>query len=103
LYVIGEKQGQIWAKMFCIPKSMHSRTPMLARTVLLNTCCLIYPEQRANRSSIVHGDVASAFVFLCDAPATGFSLRYGFVLALTFVCGDGSFLIPIWLQRSWRV
>jgi len=30
LYVIGEKQDQIWAKIFCIPKIMHSRTPMVA-------------------------------------------------------------------------
>jgi len=28
LYVIWEKQVQIWAKLFCIPKNMHSRTPM---------------------------------------------------------------------------
>jgi len=29
LYVIGEKQGQIWAKIFGIPKNMDSRTPMV--------------------------------------------------------------------------
>jgi len=29
LYVIWEKQDQNWAKIFCIPKNMHSRTPML--------------------------------------------------------------------------
>jgi len=28
-YVIWEEQDQIWAKMFCIPKNMHSRTSML--------------------------------------------------------------------------
>jgi len=28
LYVIRETQDQIWAKIFCIPKNMHSRTPM---------------------------------------------------------------------------
>jgi len=28
LYVIWEKQDQIWAKIVCIPKNMHSRTPM---------------------------------------------------------------------------
>jgi len=27
LYVIWEKQDQIWAKIFCILKNMHSRTP----------------------------------------------------------------------------
>jgi len=29
LYAIREKQDQIWAKIFCIPKNMHSRTPMI--------------------------------------------------------------------------
>jgi len=29
LYVIWEKQDRIWAKIFCIPKNMHSRTLML--------------------------------------------------------------------------
>jgi len=28
LYVIWEKQDQIWGKSSCIPKNMHSRTPM---------------------------------------------------------------------------
>jgi len=28
LYVIWEKQDEIWAKFFCIPKNMHSRTLM---------------------------------------------------------------------------
>jgi len=28
LYVIWEKQDQIWAKMLCIPKNMHSRSHM---------------------------------------------------------------------------
>jgi len=28
LLVIWEKQGQIWASIFCIPKNMNSRTPM---------------------------------------------------------------------------
>jgi len=28
LYVIWEIQDQIWAKTFCIPKNLHSRTPM---------------------------------------------------------------------------
>jgi len=28
LYVIRERQDQIWAKIFCIPKNMHSRTLM---------------------------------------------------------------------------
>jgi len=27
LHVIWEKQDQIWAKLFSIPKNMHSRTP----------------------------------------------------------------------------
>jgi len=30
LYVIWEKTDQIWAKIFCIPKNMRSRTPMSA-------------------------------------------------------------------------
>jgi len=30
LFVIWEKQDKIWAKFFCIPKNMHSRTPMCA-------------------------------------------------------------------------
>jgi len=30
LHFIWEKQDQIWAKIFCIPKHMHSRTPMCA-------------------------------------------------------------------------
>jgi len=25
-----EKQDQIWAKIFCIPKNMHSRAPMMS-------------------------------------------------------------------------
>jgi len=29
LYVISEEQDQIWTKIFCIPKNMHSRTPMV--------------------------------------------------------------------------
>jgi len=29
LYVIWEKQDQIWAKIPCISKNMHSRTPMV--------------------------------------------------------------------------
>jgi len=29
LYVTWEIQDQIWAKHFCIPKNMHSRTPMV--------------------------------------------------------------------------
>ena len=28
-YVIWEKQDQIWAQICCIPKNMHSRTPMV--------------------------------------------------------------------------
>jgi len=28
LNVIWEKQDQIWAKIFCIPKNIHVRTPM---------------------------------------------------------------------------
>jgi len=28
LYVIWKKQDQIWAKILCIPKNMHYRTPM---------------------------------------------------------------------------
>jgi len=45
LYVIWEKQDQIWANIFCIPKNMHSRTPMAASHIissnkrLLNTSC----------------------------------------------------------------
>jgi len=31
IYVIWEKQDKIWAKMFCILKNMHSRTPMVLR------------------------------------------------------------------------
>jgi len=26
-----EKKGEIWAKIFCILKNMHSRTPMYER------------------------------------------------------------------------
>jgi len=33
LYVIWEKQDQIWAKFFCIPKNMDSRTSMKERTM----------------------------------------------------------------------
>jgi len=28
-----EKQDQIWAKIFCISKNMHSRTPMQGGTM----------------------------------------------------------------------
>jgi len=35
LYVIWEKQDQIWAKTFCIPKNMDSRTPVVLHTVFL--------------------------------------------------------------------
>jgi len=31
LYVIWAKRDQLWAKIFCIPKNMHSRTPMYAK------------------------------------------------------------------------
>jgi len=31
LYVVWEKQDKIWANIFCIPKIMHSRTPMDVR------------------------------------------------------------------------
>jgi len=37
LYINWEKQDQIWAKIFCIPKNMHSRTPMIA----VSTPCLL--------------------------------------------------------------
>jgi len=30
LYVIWGKQDQIWAKIFCIPKNRHSRTPVVS-------------------------------------------------------------------------
>jgi len=35
LYVTWEIQDKIWAKIFCIPKNMHSRTPMVDILVLL--------------------------------------------------------------------
>jgi len=49
LYVIWEKQDQIWAKFFCIPKNMHSRTPMIHniqdhhKSLLTSTKDLISP------------------------------------------------------------
>jgi len=35
LYVIREKQDQIWAKIFCFPKNMDSRTLMLGQVAKL--------------------------------------------------------------------
>jgi len=38
LYVIWEKQDQIYAKNFCIPQNMHSRTPMIPRVYFWWSC-----------------------------------------------------------------
>jgi len=39
LYVTREIQDQIWAKIFCISKNMHSRTPMDLVFLKLSTFC----------------------------------------------------------------
>jgi len=36
LYVIWKKQDQIWENIFCIPKNMYSRTPVMAIAVLIS-------------------------------------------------------------------
>jgi len=51
LYVIWEKEDKIWPKIFCIPKNMHSRTPMLVlyhlRTLLNDICkCVSSSNER---------------------------------------------------------
>jgi len=41
------KKDQIWAKAFCIPKNVHSRTLMLLLTFLLKTIlALIFFKRR---------------------------------------------------------
>jgi len=41
------KKDQIWAKVFCIPKNVHSRTLMLLLTFLLKTIlALIFFKRR---------------------------------------------------------
>jgi len=54
LYVIWEKQDQVWAKIFCIPKNMYSRTPMTrrirkGRDVTKSDAC----AQRTHRTHVV--------------------------------------------------
>jgi len=41
LYVTWAKQDQIWAKNFCTPKNMDSRTPLVSTTM---TCYLCAPS-----------------------------------------------------------
>jgi len=66
LYVTWKIQDHIWAKIFCIPKNMHSRTPMkqLTRVNIINRmdttqCCKVIehgiPRQTTAYASRVRG------------------------------------------------
>jgi len=63
LYVIWEKQDHIWTKIFCIPKSKHSRTPMTCSTCFLSPITSVFPCLHGNAWIFVKNFLG--MIFLC--------------------------------------
>ena len=91
LYVIWEKQDQIWAKIFCIPKIMHSRTPIIATCTDWN--CVSLP----NSSSSLNWKFKST----CECIST-ISSEYVAIYATVLVYRSrvAANILKCWLDRK---